>query len=62
MIKSQKYFSALECGICTFRGKCRFKEYSEGFYRTGFQIPVNECRRLQRDGRIDPKRKILTHF
>lgn len=62
MIKSQKYFSPLECGICNFRGKCRFKDHSEEFYRGGLKIPVNDCRKLQKDGRIDPKRKILTHF
>lgn len=62
MTKTQKYFSPLECGICKYRGLCKYRDVAEEFYRTGYMIPVNDCRRLEKEGRIRPKEKILTHF
>ncbi len=56
MVKNQKHFSALECEICKFRGKCRYRELAAEMYRTGCKVPVKECRRL------NPKVKVVEQF
>ena len=45
MLKTQKDFNPLECGLCKKRD-CLYRRHSEELYRHGFRIPVNRCRRL----------------
>lgn len=48
MLKTQKYFSPLECGICKQGAGCPYKSNYAELYRYGFTIPIKNCQRLNR--------------
>lgn len=45
MLKTQKSFNSLECGICKYYA-CSYKENYEQLYKAGFKIPIGDCPRL----------------
>ncbi len=47
MIKAQKTFSALECGICKYAEKCCYGKNYKAFYKAGVSIPINACMRIK---------------
>lgn len=46
MIKYQKDFSPLDCGLCAYKN-CMYRGCYESMYNTGRKIPVANCKRLQ---------------
>ena len=50
MIKNQKTFNPLECGMCKETG-CMYQKNYESLYQAGIQIKVSYCKRLQKRGR-----------
>lgn len=47
MIKAQKTFSALECGICKYAEKCCYGKNYKALYKAGVSIPINACMRIK---------------
>ena len=45
MLKTQKDFNPLECGLCK-ETDFIYRRQSEELYRLGFRGPVSRCRRL----------------
>ena len=47
MVKYQKTFNPLECGLCK-ETDCMYKECYEGMYNAGKKIFILNCKRLQK--------------
>ena len=46
MLKNQKTFSALECGLCK-ETECMYRDCYESMYSMGKRILVSNCKRLR---------------